>query len=187
MPNKCDENCPAFWSNYSSYIGDGDCGCLIRDIEKYEDNCRLPYFIRVIRAKLSEKSTNRFWKKCANKMSYNKELHQAIIGSSASCKFERLNLLSGITIDNNQWVNWVNIESFPFPIIDELDTKIKNIGAETKYELLIDDNMKTYIIAEKIVLEHIIKIINKYVNSYAIMQKDEIRNILPDFNNAKRL
>lgn len=120
-------------------------------------------------------------KKCANKMNYNIARHQAIIGSPVSCKFERLNLLSGITIDNNQWVN---SESFP---VDELDAEIKNIGVEIKYKLLIDDNMKTYIIVERIVLEHIIKILNKYANSYAIMQKDEIRSILPDFNNAKRL
>ena len=30
MKNKCNSNCPCFWSDYSDYTGDGDYGCLMR-------------------------------------------------------------------------------------------------------------------------------------------------------------
>ena len=65
MPNKC-ENCPAYW--FEQGLEDCDDGCLIRDLEKHVDNCRLPYFIRSMKVKIWKWQENRYWKKEAKKL-----------------------------------------------------------------------------------------------------------------------
>jgi hypothetical protein len=65
MPRKCNENCPAFWDSYSSYLGDGDCGCLIRDIEEYDGKCRLPLVLIKVKVVLKNRKEKKYWeKKC---------------------------------------------------------------------------------------------------------------------------
>ena len=65
MPNKC-ENCPAYW--FEQGLEDCDDGCLIRDLEKHADNCRVPYFIRSMKVKIWKWKENRYWKKEAEKL-----------------------------------------------------------------------------------------------------------------------
>jgi len=68
VKNKCNSNCPCFWSDYSDYTGDGDYGCLVRDIEKHEDKCRLPLFVRILLSKLWEWKIKRIFNKAGREL-----------------------------------------------------------------------------------------------------------------------